>query len=185
MNKIIVINGKGGIGKDTLIEALADANPHYIHVTNVSSITPITEACEKSGVLIGDRKDNVYRKLLSAMKTAIDAYYTESTGMAFTTKYLIGKVDQWKQLCLFGKATHHVLFVHIREPEMIQDFLTSNPDAKTLLISSDRAQEYYGNPSDEGVNAWGYNYIFEANSTKEEEAQKFCSFIENILKEEK
>lgn len=185
MNKIIVINGKGGIGKDTLIKALSDTAPHYIHVSNVSSITPIAEACEKSGVLIGDRKDNAYRGLLSAMKTAIDTYYTEATGMAFTTKYLVKNVDQWKQLCLFGKATHHVLFVHIREPEMIQDFLTSNPDAATLLISSDRAQEYYGNPSDERVNAWGYNYIFEANSTKEEEAQKFCSFIENILKEEK
>lgn len=184
MDKIIVINGKGGIGKDTLIEALAGANPHYIHVTNVSSITPIVEACAKSGVVIGEGKDNVYRKLLSDMKAAIDAYHTEATGMAFTTKYLNHKVDQWKQLCLFGKATHHVIFVHIREPEMIQDFLTSNPDAKTLLISSDRAQEYYGNPSDEGVNSWGYNYIFEANSTKEEEAQKFCSFIENVLKEE-
>lgn len=183
MNKIIVINGKGGIGKDTLIEALADAAPHYIHVTNVSSITPIVEACEKSGVAIGD-KDNAYRKLLSDMKSAIDEYHTKETGMAFTTRYLVKQTDQWKQLCLFGKASHHVLFVHIREPEMIQDFLTSNPDAITLLVTSDRAQDSYGNPSDEGVNAFSYNYIFEANSTKEEEAQKFCSFIENILKEE-
>lgn len=184
MNKIIVINGKGGIGKDTLIEALSEAAPHYIHVTNVSSITPIMNACKKSGVVLGTEKDNAYRKLLSDMKSAIDNYYETETGIAFTKKYLVNQTDRWKQLCLFGKATHHVLFVHIREPEMIKDFLTSNPDAKTLLVSSDRAQECYGNPSDEGVNAFSYNYIFEANSTKEKEAQKFCSFIENILKEE-
>ena len=184
MNKIIVINGKGGIGKDTLIEALADAAPHYIHVTNVSSITPIAEACEKSGVLIGNRKDNAYRKLLSDMKSAIDEYHTKKTDMPFTTRYLVQQTDQWKRLCLFGKATHHVLVVHIREPEMIQDFLASNPDATTLLVTSDRAQDSYGNPSDEGVNAFSYNYIFEANSTKEKEAAEFCSFIENIIKEE-
>lgn len=183
MDKIIVINGKGGIGKDTLIEALANAAPHYIHVSNISSITPIIEACEKSGVIL-EGKDNAYRKLLSDMKSAIDDYHAKKTGVSFTTRYLVKQTDQWKQLCLFGKATHHVLFVHIREPEMIKDFLTSNPDATTVLVTSDRAQDSYGNPSDEGVNAFSYNYIFEANSTKEEEAQKFCSFIENILKEE-
>ena len=183
MDKIIVINGKGGIGKDTLIEALKNSDPHYIHVSNISSITPIVQAVDSTGI-VKNGKTNAYRKLLSDMKTAIDEYYFAEEGIAYTTDYLNKKIIQWERLCEFGKASHHVLFVHIREPEMIKDFLTSNPDAKTLLISSDRAQEYYGNPSDEGVNSFPYNYIFEANGTKEEEAQKFCSFIENILKEE-
>lgn len=184
MDKIIVINGKGGIGKDTLIDALKNAAPHYIHVANVSSITPIVQAADSTGIVKQENKTNAYRKLLSDMKAAIDEYYRAEEGVAYTTDYLNKKIIQWARLCEFGKASHHVLFVHIREPEMIKEFLKSNPDAKTLLVTSDRAQDSYGNPSDEGVNAFSYNYIFEANSTKEEEAQKFCSFIENILKEE-
>lgn len=180
MDKIIVINGKGGIGKDTLIEALADAAPHYIHVANISSITPIVQAVDSTGI-VKNGKTNAYRKLLSDMKTAIDEYYRAEEGVAYTTDYLNKKIIQWEHLCEFGKASHHVLFVHIREPEMIRTFVTVHPDATTVLVKSDRAQDEYGNPADDWVESYKYNYIFEANGTKEEEAAAFCSFIEKIL----
>ena len=180
MDKIIVINGKGGIGKDTLIDALKNAAPHYIHVSNVSSITPIVQAVDSTGI-VKNGKTNAYRKLLSDMKTAIDEYYRAEEGVAYTTDYLNKKVIQWEHLCEFGKASHHVLFVHIREPEMIQTCVTVHPDATTMLVKSDRAQDEYGNPSDDWVESYEYDYIFEANQTKEEEAAAFCSLIEKIL----
>ena len=180
MDKIIVINGKGGIGKDTLIGALRDAAPHYIHVSNVSSITPIEQAVDSTGIA-KHGKTNAYRKLLADMKTAIDEYYRAEEGIAYTTDYLNKKIIQWERLCEFGKASHHVLFVHIREPEMITTFVTAHPDAATLLVKSERAQEEYGNPADDWVESYKYNYIFEANGTKEEEAAEFCSLIEKIL----
>lgn len=180
MDKIIVINGKGGIGKDTLIEALADAAPHYIHVSNISSIAPIVQAVDSTGI-VKNGKTNAYRKLLSDMKTAIDEYYRAEEGVAYTTDYLNKKIIQWEHLCEFGKASHHVLFVHIREPEMIQTFVTVHPEATTILVKSDRAQDEYGNPADDWVESYKYNYIFEANGTKEEEAAAFCSLIEKIL----
>lgn len=180
MDKIIVINGKGGIGKDTLIEALRNAAPHYIHVANVSSITPIVDVID-STCIVKYGKTKAYRKLLSDMKTAIDEYYRAEEGVAYTTDYLNKKVIQWERLCEFGKATHHVLFVHIREPEMIQTFVTAHPNAATLLVKRDRAQEEYGNSSDDWVESYNYDYIFEANGSKEEEAKKFCDLIEKIL----
>lgn len=180
MDKIIVINGKGGIGKDTLIEALKNAAPHYIHVSNVSSITPIAYAVDSTGI-VKNGKTNAYRKLLSDMKTAIDEYYRAEEGVAYTTDYLNKKIIQWERLCEFGKASHHVLFVHIREPEMIQTFVNAHPDATTMLVKSDRAQEEYGNPADDWVESYNYDYIFDANGTKEEEAKKFCDLIEKIL----
>ena len=180
MDKIIVINGKGGIGKDTLIEALRNAAPHYIHVSNISSITPIVQAVDSTGI-VKNGKTNAYRKLLSDMKTAIDEYYRAEEGVAYTTDYLNKKIIQWERLCEFGKASHHALFVHIREPEMIKTFVTAHPDAVTILVKSDRAQEEYGNPADDWVESYNYDYIFEANGTKEEEAKLFCDFIEKIL----
>ena len=180
MDKIIVINGKGGIGKDTLIEALKNAAPHYIHVSNVSSITPIVTAVDSTGI-VKYGKTNAYRKLLSDMKTAIDEYYFAEEGVAYTTDYLNKKVIQWKHLCEFGKASHHVLFVHIREPEMIQTFVTAHPDAITLLVKSERAKEEYGNPADDLVESYKYDHVFEANESREEEAKRFCDLIEKIL----
>ncbi|MBP5775045.1 MAG: hypothetical protein J6W36_05060, partial [Clostridiales bacterium] len=88
---------------------------------------------------------------------------------------------QWEHLCEFGKASHHVLFVHIREPEMIQTFVTAHPDAVTLLIKSERAKEEYGNLADDLVESYKYDYQFDANESKEEEAKKICDLIEKIL----
>ena len=181
MDKIIVINGKGGIGKDTLIEALADAAPHYIHVSNISSITPIVNLVKKTEVLTDAEKDLPYRKLLSDMKQAVDSYYCEKKGISYTQKYLSDMVMQWEHLCEFGKASHHVIFVHIREPEAIFDFLSHFPTATTLVVDSEREKDSYGNDSDDHVYDFSYDYIFEANGTKEEEAADFCSLIEKIL----
>ena len=186
MNKVIVINGKGGIGKDTLIEALTYAAPHFIHVTNVSSITPIVDICRRTGVVVNGEKDDAYRRLLSEMKYAVDNYYCAKHNVWRTTEYLLESLNMWRELCKVGKATHHILFVHIREPEAIDDFLRYCSDAVTLLVTNDREKDSYGNDSDDKVKDYQYRYIFAVTGTKEEEAAAFCSFVEKeILKEEK
>ena len=63
MNKVvIVINGAGGVGKDTLCEL---ASLHF-KVFNVSSITPIKEIASMCGW--SGAKDDKSRKFLSDLK---------------------------------------------------------------------------------------------------------------------
>ena len=184
MNKIVVINGRGGIGKDTLIDSLRKDDD--IHVTNVSSITPIIQGLEQTPFVGNETasKDLAYRKLLSRTKAAVDAYWV-AQGISYTNSYLKSRVKQWNKLCDLGKAKHHILFVHIREPESIDDFVQDNQFIDTLLITSDRSLDNYGNDADDGVYDYCYRYVFEANGTKEEEARAFHEFIKtNILKEE-
>ncbi len=45
---IVVINGKGGIGKDTLVDVI-DKTPNCF-VWNASSITPIAKMCKREGI---------------------------------------------------------------------------------------------------------------------------------------
>lgn len=74
MKKIIIINGRGGVGKDTMINVLQNSDQYAGRVGNISSIDPIRKAVNE---LIGNQdpiKDNKYRKLLSDVKMALTAY---------------------------------------------------------------------------------------------------------------
>ena len=63
MNKaVIVINGAGGVGKDTLCDLAAK----HFKVRNISTITPIKELASMCGW--DGRKDDKSRKFLSDMK---------------------------------------------------------------------------------------------------------------------
>ena len=59
---VIVINGRGGVGKDTLCDF---ARAHF-KVKNISSITPIKEIAAQCGW--DGKKDNKSRKFLSDLK---------------------------------------------------------------------------------------------------------------------
>ena len=77
MEKIVVIiNGKGGVGKDTLCDALSSKYT----VRNVSSITPIKEIAQLGGWQGG--KQNKDRKFLADLKKL----FKKRNGIIFTKK---------------------------------------------------------------------------------------------------
>ena len=78
MNKIvIIINGRGGVGKDTLCDFAAK---HY-KVENISSITPIKDLAKLCGW--GGEKNEKSRKFLSDLKQLLIDYNE------YPTQYLI------------------------------------------------------------------------------------------------
>lgn len=179
---IIVINGKGGIGKDSLINALSCSG---VSVENVSAIDPIKDMVEflnEKGI-----KDLAYRHLLADVRYSVDEYYKQENGVAYSTHYLGEAVKDW---CKLG--ADDVLFVHIREPENIIAFLE---EAKkrlmlrgekeavltTLLIRSDRAQESYGNAADDGVEDYAYDFTFESNGDKREDGERFVQYFHEVM----
>ncbi len=162
----IVINGAGGVGKDTLCELAAK----HFKVKNISSITPIKEIaaqCGWNGV-----KDNSARKFLSDLKRICVEYNDYPTVWAK------------KQYDEFISSDEDVMFVHIREPEEIKKFVDiTGGEAKTLLVRGGKrmSDEKYGNASDDGVENFAYDYYFLNESSLDTAELEFVGLIENIL----
>lgn len=162
----IVINGAGGVGKDTL----CDFASKKFKVKNISSITPIKEIAAMCGW--DGRKDNKSRKFLSDLKKLCVEYND------YPTAWAKGQYDE------FLLSDDEVMFVHIREPEEIEKFVASTSgEVKTLLVrgGARMSSEKYGNASDDGVENYNYDYYFLNDKTLEEAETEFVKFIEEIL----
>ena len=195
--RIIIINGKGGIGKDTLIRAIATM-PQSIEVYNESSIDPIRSMIarafggsldEELSNAIKD-KNNAYRTLLADMKKAVDNYYTAICGVKYTEEYLYRCAADYSDDIGYyqDSSDDSVMFVHIREPENIKAFVErvkSKLPVKvaTLLITSNRAKKDYGNDSDNNVENYNYDFVYQSDGCESYERENFRKFfLSEIMK---
>ena len=151
---VIVINGAGGVGKDTLIGAVADK----YKTRNISSVDPIKAMARMAG-WDGDKSDKS-RKMLSDLKDI----FTEYNDLSLS--YVKSQHEQ------FMKSDEQVLFVHIREPDQIERFRNIAPkQIYTLLISRQDQNKIYGNSADDDVKNYPYDFYFDnslgLNASKE------------------
>lgn len=165
---VIVINGAGGVGKDTLC---AFAARHY-RVKNISSITPIKEIATRCGWQ-GEKTDRA-RKFLADLKSLTAAYND------FPTRYL---TEQYR---LFLEGEEELLFVHIREGEEIRKFVrATGGKAVTLLVRGGqrfrRTHARYGNAADDGVEKYRYDYVFYNDRPLDKTEEYFIKFLSRIL----
>ncbi len=161
----IVINGKGGVGKDTLCELAAKR----FKIKNVSSITPIKEIAALCG-WSGEKSDKA-RKFLSDLKRLTIDYNDFPTAWA---------VRQYEE---FLTSDEEIMFLHVREPEEIEKFVKATGNAaKTLLIrGGDRMTKTdYGNASDDRVEDYSYDYYFINDKTIEEAEIEFVALLKTI-----
>ena len=162
----IVINGAGGVGKDTLCELAAK----HFKVKNISSITPIKEIAKLCGW--DGTKDNKARKFLSDLKRLCVEYNDYPTLWAK------------EQYDSFLDSDEEIMFVHVREPEEIQKFVDATGGAaKTLLVRGGKrmSKEKYGNVSDDGVENYSYDLYYLNESSLDVAEVEFVSHLkENI-----
>ncbi len=166
----IVINGSGGVGKDTLCEFAAR---HY-RVKNISSITPIKELAARCGWQ-GEKTDRA-RKFLSDLKRLTVEYND------FPTVWTKREYDA------FCFSDEEILFVHIREPEEIGKFVrATGGEAKTLLIRGGNRtrKKTYGNASDDNVENYPYDYCFVNDAPLAGTEERFVAFLKEIFAETK
>ena len=167
MKKVaIVINGAGGVGKDTLCELVAK----HIRVMNVSSITPIKEIAAECGW--DGRKDDKSRKFLSDLKRLLVDYNDYPTVWAS------------ERYAEFLSSDDEVMFLQIREGEEIAKFVrATGGEAKTLLVrGGDRmTKSSYGNVSDDEVENYSYDYYFVNDKSLEEAEADFTALIKSII----
>ena len=164
---VIVINGSGGVGKDTLCDMAAK---HY-KVRNVSSITPIKELAAQCGW--SGEKNEKSRKFLSDLKRLTTEFND------FPTKWI------YNEFLEFMTTDEEIMFVHIRESEEIDKFvhITGNK-ARTLLIRggnrfADKAK--YGNASDDLVEEYNYDHYFTNDNPIDRTEEIFCNFLNSII----
>lgn len=166
MNKlVIVINGRGGVGKDTLCEIAATR----FSVMNVSSITPIKEIAALCGWDGG--KDDRARKFLSDLKRLTVEYND------YPTAWLMDRYSE------FLSGSSEIMFVHIREGEEIAKFVKATGGvAKTLLIrGGDRLQRgEYGNASDDEVENYDYDLYFTNDKPLDIGGEEFIGLLASI-----
>lgn len=170
MKKVtIVINGRGGVGKDTLCDFAAE----HFKVRNISTITPIKELAKETGW--DGRKDDRSRKFLADLKELCAVYNDYPTNWAKA---------QYEN---FLTTDEQILFVHIREPKEIVKYVNATGGkAKTLLIRGGERMKksVYGNAADDGVENYYYDYYFDNDKSYAEAEKSFPEFIRRILEEE-
>lgn len=169
MNKLVmVINGRGGVGKD----ALCDALTKQFKVINKSSIDPIKEIAARYGWQ-GEKTPKA-RKFLADLKQVFVEYND------LPTAYLL---DQYKA---FMESDAEIFCAHIREASEINKFITQIPTKHiTVLIRrpDPNGAMPYGNAADDQVERYAYDHIFDNVLPLEESGHAFCELIGRILKD--
>lgn len=175
---IILINGKGGVGKDTLCDFAAK---RYL-VENRSSITRIKQAALEAGW--DGQKDERGRKLLSDMKKIMVSYDSN-----IITNYLM---EYTLDFLLYKKQ---VMFIHIREPEEIQKYIDTvnssvlyrNLQAQgdllvtSLLVTRDTGIYTYGNSGDDAVDDFMYHFVYHNDLPLSEAKYDFVDFMDRTM----
>ena len=162
---VVVINGAGGVGKDTLCNFAAEE----YRVRNVSSVDPIKDLARIAG-WEGEKSDRA-RKMLSDLKRL----FTEYNDLPL--RYIR---EQYQQ---FLKSDEQVMFVHIREPEEIRRFVETAPEhIRTLLITnSSRQISVYGNVSDDNVALYQYDGVYDNKYPLEDTKEIFLIFFRRFF----
>lgn len=167
MKEICIINGSGGKGKDLFVELCG----RYCEVLNVSSIDPAKNAAmHLVGYKWGDEKtDESLRALLSELK-AISIRVNN-----YPFKYVSKHIEE------FQSVSGELLFIHIREPQEIQQVLDVFPHVHTLLLTNERVDDIVTNSSD--ANVYNFNYEFKImNDGSIEELEMSASNFVSVLR---
>lgn len=180
---VIVINGRGGAGKDTLCGFAAER----YRVLNVSSITPIKEMAAFCGWQ-GEKTDAA-RKFLSDLKRLTVDYCD------FPTKYLLERYKEFDGGKCFGEvggadgADCEIMFAHIREGGEIAKFVSGvralGGRVLTLLIRRGRPDSRgYGNDSDDNVEQYDYDLYYNNDKPLDEAREDFLKFLGDTVSAE-
>ena len=170
MNKtVIVINGQGGCGKDTVCSIMAK----YYKVKNISTVDPIKDIARYAG-WNGEKGDKA-RKMLADLKQVFIEYND------LPLNFIKSEAKK------FETDENDIMFVHCREKEEIEKIVKGlSIRTITLLIRrKDRyfQQKVYGNSADDEVENYNYDFIYTGNNETTAQLEKtFMEFFENTVK---
>lgn len=160
MEKLFIINGIGGSGKDTFVEMII--NNYNKKIINVTS----SDEIKRVGKILGwnGEKDEKGRKFLADL-------------MQLVRNYNDGIFNYW---CEFiGNNSNNIIFLHVREPIEINKYVKKF-NCKTILVKRPNII-IPNNKSDMGVNDYDYDIIIDNVGSLEDLRNKVINFISQQL----
>lgn len=158
--KVVIINGKGGCGKDTFVAMCQDILGS-IRILNVSTVDFVKEVANYCGWDGTKTPEN--RKFLSDLKDILTQWND------VPLKKVCQEIKTWQHLWIAsGDYDKAVVFIHCREPKEIDKLLKEfqQYDATTLLIRRTAAESVEQiNHADNQVLNYSYDYTIYNDST--------------------
>lgn len=170
--EIVIINGTGGSGKDSFVEAVGRNIQGKCY--NYSTVDFVKYVAIHAGWRQDKTPEN--RKFLSDLKrllTEWDDIPYKKTVMAIHSNTM-DAVEQ-------GVLRNSIMFIHCREPEEIAR-LVENWGAHSLLVTRAAADEVeQSNDSDRNVRNYEYDTIVENNGTLAELEDSARTYLREVL----
>lgn len=163
---IVIINGSGGVGKDTFVNFV----DNYISAYTISSVTEIKDVARRLGWT--GSKTEKDRKFLSDLKILSGEYND------FPFNELVKGIDEF----VSDPGRKGLVFLMIREPNEIQrvkDYIENDIHGTcvTLLITNNNVNAITSNVADAGVNNYEYDYTVNNNGTLEDLEKESLTFV--------
>lgn len=162
--KIILINGAGGVGKDTFVE-ICQRMMDKDKILNISTVDFIKQAAKILGW--NEQKDEKGRKFLSDLKDLATEY--SDLSVSYISKTILQAQEDGTE----------AIFVHCREPKELAR-LKKRFNAITLLIKNNRVKPIESNHADRDIEQYEYDFIIENNEGLLELTKKAADFIKEI-----
>lgn len=162
--QVILINGSGGVGKDTFVNFCCD----YVDAINISSVDRIKEAAKILGWNGGKTESD--RKFLSDMKLLT----TEYNNGPF--KYISDSIIRFR-----AEEGANILFIHIREPLEIEK-VKKEFGCITLLVTNSNVPNITSNMADANVSSYEYDYVIDNSGTLYDLKHKAMKFAFKLMK---
>lgn len=149
---VIIINGSGGVGKDTLCTLASK----HLECTSISSVDEIKDIASIFAYWNSNKKESKDRKFLSDLKNLF-TYYCDRP-----FEYMMEKVEKFKE-----DTSKQVLFIHSREIMEINRLkaeIKNNfniPCFSLLVIQSNVPKVTWGNSSDDDIDIKDYDVVFD------------------------
>lgn len=165
MKSIVIINGSGGVGKDTFV----DICKQYVECEHISSVDKVKEVAAQLGW--NGEKDEASRKFLSDLKMLFTDYNDASY------RYVMDKITEF----LWNNGNEKILFVDIREPREIDKIKNRVENVRTVLITNPRVKDITSNDGDAGVYDYTYDYVIANDGTISDLEEKAKRFLDEIF----
>ena len=144
MNKHVIINGCGGVGKDEFIKKCRVYKDNIVNMSTIEYVKKVAIQCGWDG-----KKDEKGRRLLSDLKDALTRY--DNIPVKHILESLPNYIDS-------------IIFIHCREPDEI-NFLKKELNAKSLLITNANVLPIETNHADKCVFDIDYDYVVDNSGT--------------------
>ena len=171
--KIVIVNGRGRVGKDLFCEYAHDNCGLVYPISTVDRVKQVALFAGWSG-----EKDARGRKFLSDLKDAMSEY--DDLPRKYVLDWMRQKLDIYEGSMV---GTDDIVFlVHAREPEDIKRWVEEN-GARALLIYRPNAEKSWGNHADDEVENYDYDYYLTNDGSLYDWKRKSINFIDKIRHE--